>query len=463
METQEKKTREINLAELFWQILLKWRSIICFGVLFAVLLCGMKYMMDTKSYHASQNIDTKQLENQLTEEERQQVAQANNLSARIKEYETYLETSAWMQIDPYKKPMVELQYYVDSEYTFNYTEESKNDYTSSLMTLYYNYIMSGEMSQNVIDEAKLSISQADLSELWGISQVGNSISIKIICPEKDKMEMVADSIKTHLSSKEAEFQDIGPHKLKLLSDSQNVVVDNNLIDRKNTISNNISTMSAQLKSLKTGMNGQQLLLLQSEENEEEDSEKAGFNLKFMILGGFFGAFLVCFWVVCKVLFTARLQSSDEIRTLYNLRLLGEIAVPSQKNHFLSGIDGMLLALKNRKKKKLSMEQQIKIIAANIALSCRQQKIDCIYMTGSEYENVNADILNLLKKELSSQNVKLKEGGSIYYDTESLKQSSEIGNIVLVEQKELSIYDEISHELNLAKEQNTYILGAIVLV
>ena len=110
-----------------------------------------------------------------------------------------------------------------------------------------------------------------------------------------------------------------------------------------------------------------------------------------------------------------------------------------------------------------MEQQIKIIAANIALSCRQQKIDCIYMTGSEYENVNADILNLLKKELSSQNVKLKEGGSIYYDTESLKQSSEIGNIVLVEQKELSIYDEISHELNLAKEQNTYILGAIVLV
>ncbi len=463
METQEKKMREINLAELFWQMIFKWRPIICFGILFAVLLCGMKYTMDMRSYRASQNIDTEQLASELTEEERQQVTQANNLSARIREYEDYLESSTCMKIDPYHKPMVELQYYVDSEYTFNYTEESKNDFTSSLMTLYYNYIMSGEMSQNIINEAKLSINQADLSELWGVSQIGNSISIKIICPEKDKMDMVATSIKTHLSSKEAEFQDIGPHKLKLLNESQNIVVDNNLIDRKNTISNNISTMSSQLKALKTNMNSQQLLLLQSEENESKDTEKAGFNLKFMILGGFFGVFLVCFWVVCKMLFTARLQSSDEIRSLYNIRLLGEITVPSKKHHFLSVIDDKLMAIKNRKKKRLSMEQQIKMIATNLSLSCRQQNIDCIYLTGSEYENADTKILSLLKKELSAQNIQLKEGGNIFYDTESLKQSSEIGNILLVEQKGQSIYDEISNELSLAKEQNTRILGAIVLV
>ena len=85
------------------------------------------------------------------------------------------------------------------------------------------------------------------------------------------------------------------------------------------------------------------------------------------------------------------------------------------------------------------------------------------MTGSEYENVDSVILDMLKKELYSQEVQIREGGNIFYDAESLKQGTEIGNILFVEQKGRSIYDEISNELNLAKEQNNYILGFVVLV
>ena len=59
--------------------------------------------------------------------------------------------------------------------------------------------------------------------------------------------------------------------------------------------------------------------------------------------------------------------------------------------------------------------------------------------------------------------KVKEGGNIFYDAESLKQGTEIGNMLFVEQTGQSIYDEISNELNLAKEQNNYILGVVVLV
>lgn len=44
----------------------------------------------------------------------------------------------------------------------------------------------------------------------------------------------------------------------------------------------------------------------------------------------------------------------------------------------------------------------------------------------------------------------------------MKQGTEIGNILFVEQVGLSIYDEVFNELNLAKEQCTTILGAVVL-
>ena len=69
----------------------------------------------------------------------------------------------------------------------------------------------------------------------------------------------------------------------------------------------------------------------------------------------------------------------------------------------------------------------------------------------------------MKKELSVQGVKVKEGGNIFYDAESLKEGTKIGNIFFVEQRGQSIYGEISNELNLAKEQNNNILGIVVLI
>lgn len=468
MELQERGEREINLTGLFWQILFAWRQIICFGIIFAILLSGVKYVKDSQSYKQDQSTNVKE-EEILSDDELRKLQEARTLMSRIEEYENYLQTSALMLLNPYEKPVVELQYYIDSDYTFNYTQENESDYTNNLMTLYYNFIVGGKMSKEVIDTAELSVSLADVSELWAVTQTGSSISIKFVCPEKNKMEAVAEVIEEQLREKEKELQEIGTHKLKLLGKSENVVVDYGLVDRKNTISNNIATINTQLNNLKTDMTDQQLDFLNSEQDgtekgsNSEEVVKPGFSFKYMILGGFTGVFLVCAWIVCKVLFTVRLQNSEEIRTYFNVRLLGEISAKSPKKHFLSIIDDKLLAIKNRRKKKLTIEQQIKRLAANISLICEQQDINCIYITGSEYENMDVSILNMFKKELSAQKVQIKEGGNIFYDAESLKLGTEIGNMIFVEQQGKSIYDEISNELQLAKERNNYILGVVVLV
>lgn len=468
MGTQEKMEREINLLDLFWGILLSWRQIICFGVIFAILLGGVKYVRDIRAYQSVENVDIEEKEQELTEDEIQQVLNARNLLSRIKEYEEYLANSALMQMNLYQKPVVELQYYVDSDYTFNYTQENQNDYSNDLLTMYTSYILSGEMSTKVIDVAGLSVNQADFSEFWSVSQNGNSIMLKVTCPEEEKMGVVAETIKTQLSKKEAEFQEIGAHKLKLMTESENVVVDNSLVDRRNSISSNIASFGTQLNNLKANMSDQQLALLVSEqeESEEEDPqtlEKPGISFKFMILGAVFGVFLICIWLACKMIFAVKLQNPDEIRTIYNTRLLGEVEIQSEKKRFLSVIDDKLLAIKNRRKKKLTAKQQVSVITANIALSCKQQGIACIFMTGSEFESADATILAMLKQELSAQGIQVKEGGNIFYDAESLKQGTEIGNILFIEQKGQSIYDEISNELNLANEQKNNILGFVVLV
>lgn len=464
METQEKMEREINLMELLWNILFSWRQIFCFAVCFAILISGLKYVMDIRNYRTSQNNEAEGSE--LTAEEQAQVEDAKIMMERIANYQKYLNESVLMQIDPYAKPVVDLQYYVESDYTYNYTQDNHSDYTGDLMSLYYNYVKSGEMSNKIIKDAKLSISQADFSELCSVSLNGNTMVVVITWSEAEKLEEISKILKSELDKKEKDFQEVGSHRLKLLRESQNVIADTDLAEKKNTFANNVTNINTQLNALKVNMSEQQLKQLQSEANQENDEAeviaKPGFSFKYVILGGFLGAFLLCCWIACKVIFAAKLQNSEEIRTLYNIRLLGEITIQPEKKRFLSVIDDKLLALKNRRKKKLSVEQQIKVIAANISLSCKQQNINQLYMTGSEYENMDVKTLNILKQELAAQKLQVTEGGNIFYDADSLRQGTEIGNILFMEQIGKSIYDEISNELNLAKEQKNNIIGVVVL-
>ncbi len=471
MGTQEKAEREINLVDLFWKILLNWRKLICFGILFAILVGGMRYFLDVRAYQALKNIDVEKVKEGMEKEELKQLADAVSLQRRIDNFKSYLDKSAIMKMDPYAKPVLELQYYVQSDYIINYTEDKEHDYTLELISMYCNYIGSGEMTKKVIEELSLPISQEDFAELVTVSGPrGNdsgTIFFTISYADSESLEKISDVVKSLLDQKSSEFQKIGSHKLNLINESQNIVVDSTLADKKNNIYNNITTLELQLKTAKAGLSENQKILFDLEvsemRGEELKDEQPAFHLKYMILGMMAGIFLVCVWIACKVIFASKLQTAEEIHSRYGLRLLGVFETSgNQKKRFLSGIDNLLFRLKNRRKKNLPVERQLEVISANIALSCRQSEIDSIYMTGSEYEKADKGLLDKLKKEVAKQNIKVLDGGNIMYDAVSVKSAMEIGNIVLVELKGISAYNEIDREIDLFKQYHADILGVIVM-
>lgn len=468
MGTKERAAREINLADLFWEILLSWRKCICFGVLFAIVLSGMKYFMDVRSYHASQNIDVEKEKSNLEQEEMEQLSDAVALQGRVDEYEKYQEKSALMQLDPYAKPVLELQFYIESDYIINYTSDHERDYTPELVAMYCNYVNSGEMAQKVISEAALAVSAEDFRELLSVSSSGSTVSISVSYAEAGKLAEISNVVKSFLEEKEPELQEVGSHKLELIDESQSVVVDTALAEKKNTIADNVATLEYQLKNMKNSMSDKQTALFDIEVSEMrgeelEEEEEPGFSVLFVILGGMLGVILVCIWIACKIIFTTKLQSSEEINSLYGVRLLGEVELPdNRKKHFLAIIDNWILNLRNRGKKKLPITQQIEVIATNIVLLCKRQGLDCIYMTGSEYEKVDKAILDKLKQKLSGQEIKVKDGGNMLYDASSLQSGIENGHILLVEQRNVSAYDEIYAELDLLAQYSSEVLGVIVL-
>lgn len=463
MEIQERVEREINLKELFWGLLLGWRQLICYGIIFAVLLCGMRYLLDVRSFRASQSFDIEKAKEDLEREELEKVENAVEIKNQISGYENYQNKSALMQMDPYEKQIIKLEYYVKSDYIINYTEDSLRDYTSEVTSMYCSYLTGGEVLQQIIDEAGLSVSREDLGELLTVINQGSTISISISYVDTEKLDEISGIIKKLLEKKSPEYQQIGSHTLKLIEESQNVIVDSELLDKKSGISSTLSTLKTQLNNLKSDMTPAQLKIFNIETELEEEKEEPGFSVRYFVLGGLIGVFLACAWIAYRIIFASKLQSAEEIRSLYGIRLLGEIEVSdNKKKRFLSAFDNFFLRLKNKGKKKIPAQQQIRIISANVILSCKRQGIDCIYVTGSRYGNLDTCVVDDLKKELSAHNIKVREGDNIKYDAVSLQEGIETGKLLFVEQIGKSIYDEIYDEIQLAGELKADILGVVVL-
>ncbi len=453
--------REISIKELFWSCMFGWRKIICLGIVFGLLITVFQYIRDTGK--AQENPEEEfSLEEELKESEKAEIENIRILRREVNNYREYMNKSTLMKIDPYNEEIIELQYKVQSDYVMNYTKDIVQDYTLDVASMYNRYISGGEFRKELIKRAELNITSKDLKELIGVSRDSNMIYVIIAYPEMQKKAAIIETVKTLLSMKETEVQDIGSHKLMFLGEEQYTMVNDSLIEKKNTILTRIATLNVQINQLENSLTEQQKNVLdKDEETEEEEFVQPVIRKKYLVLGVFIGILLAGIWIVCKVLFAAKLQNSEEIRSIYGECLFGEVRVINKKKKFLSIIDEKLLSLKNRRQKKLSSEQQMDVVCTNVAISCKRQKIDSIYITGSEYENLDKSLLKLLKENLQKQGIQVKAGENMCYNDISMKQGEEIGNILLVEQIEKSIYDEIFNEIQLMKDQNMKVLGIIV--
>lgn len=464
----------LNISELLWKIAFGWRRIVCCGIVFMLVFGSIRYVKDMKSYQQEKNrssvteTNDMTIEKQnLTKEQQQVINDVKQLEEQIEALEKYQSESVYMQINPYEENIAILQYNVDSDYTINYTKDNTRDYTDAIVRAYGNYLIGGEVSTKIIDDLKLDITTENFSELISTGIDETVIVIRIIYPEKEKLTEISEKIEEILKDKEKQLQSMGSHRLELLQKNQNTVVDKALEEEKNRIQTNLTNLKGKMTTLKAGMTEQQIQILEDEtlqQNTEEKPQeiiKPRVNKKYMVLGISVGIMLGCIWIIWKTLCSGKLQTSAEIQNIFGICLLGELKSEEDKKVFGTSIDRKLEYLRNRKKKKLSSKQRIEFAAVNIELLCRKEKVKHIYITGSEYENLEEKLKEQLKIQLEKHGIEISEGNSIFYDVKSFREAVEVENILLVEKIGESMYKEIENEKRLADEQNVNILGAVI--
>ena len=465
----DKKEREVSLYELLWNIVFSWRRILLCAVIFAILAGAVRYAGDWKTYQTLQKSSSAEEPetDEFTEEELVEIEDAKAIQEAMDENRDYLENSILMNVDPYAENVLVLQYYVDSDYQFNYTSDNSGDYTSSVVTAYGDYVKSGKVAEKIVDTLGLDCEPRYMEELissvW--SYQDEIFSIEVIYPDENTLNEMIEVITDEMEGQVDRInQTIGSHTLKLLSSEIMLKTDSELASRQKAIQDIITSYRTQLTSLKASMTEEQLAQLTNEKvsdegNEEEPAVTAvrpSVSVKYIVLGVLAGIFLGVVWVVCKVLFTNRLQFANDLTNLYGLRSFGSYR--TEKKRFV--VDAFLWKLKTRKEKKLTQEEYLDIICANLELICKSANISRLYLCGTVMEQIGAKLPESIADKLKGAGIDVLCGNDVRYDMRSLRDMKEVGNAVLLEQVGVSGYQEIEKELKVLQEQQVEILGCI---
>ena len=163
------------------------------------------------------------------------------------------------------------------------------------------------------------------------------------------------------------------------------------------------------------------------------------------------------------LLAAALRNGEEVKTLYGVKILGYVDDSAfQKKKLFGFVDKFIAKLQNIRKKTLTFEQEVQMIGANILLDC--QKKDCkeICLASSVMEVIPEAVVKAVVAKCEEKGIKVVKSGCISYDAEALEQLAKIGNVVFIEKKRVSLYDELYTEVALCKENAINVVGMILI-
>lgn len=479
---------DIEIKDLLWEFVRRWRVIIVLAVIFGIALTAYQYRADmntTEVVVIEKSID--EVKESLGKQDLDEVTGAVALRRQLDQKSEYMENSVLMQINPYEENVVLLQYYILGEKTT----------VENIVKAYKEHIENGTLSQNLVSSGMSEIESAYLMELACIDNTGtyafletSSESITMGTENTDdtsacfvvKVRNVdAESTAALAKNVEAELNDyakllnnrIAVHELVLIQKGQSVVVDLELAELQNHNALAIKNLNTHLDKMKTEMTADQITLYtyeitldnvvtQEVVTDSAATEKTvGISIKHLVIGVILGVVLACVYIFAAYLMTPALRSEKEVKILYKTNVLGKVKTAPKKRVF-GFVDGWIHKLEHRRTKSLTFEEQLQMICSNIKVQSRQNNGERIYLSGSIMEQIPENILKQMTEKCQEKGIQLIVGESIVYNALELEKSADIGKVVFIEQKKCSLYDEIYKEVELCRENNIDVVGMIIL-
>jgi len=482
METNKKMGKfdiDIEIKDIIWELVRRWRIIVALAVICGVALTAYQYRIDmNKTDVVTVKKTQEELEASMGTQDLDEVTAAVALRRQADERSAYMEASELMKINPYEENVVFLQYYVSAD-----SETLSLDANDA----YIAYVNQGALATAIAESGSYELEQVYLAELISVvkEEAGAYINaksasdrmaltvesgaeervftVKVIGSSKEAAEALAADVKTSLQAYSSVVAaNIGAHQLKLMTENSAVIADQSLAELQNWNATSIKTISNNLDSMKNEMTGDQITLYTYRTTVVEEvtnttavaatTEKVvTISLKHAVIGVVVGIILGCAVIAVLYLFAAALRNGEEVKNLYGIKILGYVDDSAFRKKKLFGfVDSLIVKLENMGKKKLTFEQEVQMICANILLNCEKNEATEVFLASSAGEKIPEAVVKAIVDKCAQRNISVITGSDIAYDAETLEKLVKVGRVVFVEKERVSLYDEMYREIVLCK-------------
>lgn len=485
---QDGDENEINLLDLLYHILRRWRSILIFAVLFCVLLGGFKLVKGISTFgSADLKEEQKNYKNQLegyklSKEHLEN--QVKELTDAIHDKEDYYDHSVLMKLDPktaYKSTVT----FVVTDAGEVPSVEANRDLSleidrkmNSVLGSYVALIQNGTILRDVQKELSSKLDQKYLAELiyTQVDYQSRLLHVTVVGENKKEAQAISDAVVLGLQSASVKMNtSVAPHHLELLSsyignDAGTSIPVGIISEGANDGSYQTSIESIQ-KSYTNSITDMQNQLLdcnnQLSELEEPEPPvgasrgsvlKEG--IKYGIIGFIAGAFVLAVVYALQYLLCGKLIDSDELNDRYGILLLGDYHAPLHAHP--NRIDWWIDRMNGITEDKRSVESVYVLSAANIVAQVGAEKNPKLLLMGNAKSGDFNAAATALSEKLCASGIDVITAGNVNESASAIEKLQQAEQVVLIEQRGASRQQDIQKELLTLRKLEKKIVGAIVL-
>ena len=367
-----------------------------------------------------------------------------------------MENSFLMRIDPYAKPRANADVQIrlaESEWAY-IPDSMTQDPTDSIVRSYGANLVQGTDWAPI--EKMTGVDAIYLKELvsagWDFGS--NQVTLEVCYLDEETAVKIRDEILDQMIARKGQIAKVaGEHTVTIMNKSSGVITDLGLADKQKQNSDRIDNYQKLLTD-------KEKALKDLEEPEVPTTlskrEVAKVGIKYAVLGGVMGGFLIVFFYGVIYLMGPRLRSGEAIRSQYGYRLLGEFSLPERKG-FLCAIDRWLERLEGTAER-FSEETVLRRAAVNIRNYAGDTQE--ILVTGTVDLETLGGLCDRMMQE--TEGIRLVPCQNLNESTDTLKKLAECSGVVLVEKRGVSLNREIMKEKEMLDSLKRNVIGCLVI-
>ena len=440
----------ISVKDLLAECVRKAGFIIVCAIVFAVALCGFKYVKDAKSLGgASVN---HQIE--FTKEQTYQIHAYVSATEQLDNIKEYIQDSIYMNCNPYAIDYVQIQFKVEGV-----SEVEQREVVFALR----NHILNGGLATD-LSEMDATIEAEYFSELLQCKSITNEssldsgiVEIVMYAESAERAEEYMLWINDSVSSFVTQLNNKGVNgKVIKIEENQATKVDLVMIENKNKILLDLAQLEQRVADTMALLTVEQLaeandiLINDTADDAGTVVTKPSISIKYFVLGGILGCFIAVVWIAVLYVFTNTIKISEDIQNMYGLTCLGHLTC--QKQNALDKIANKLFY----PEKNFELGLQLPGIISKVVFCAKHLGVSSVVLVKDDV--VMCDVLDEISSEIAKNGVACQ-----VLDVMSLQDcSSEVKTVVYVSQLHKTKYQSVENKILFCKNQNINILGYITI-